>query len=343
MDHEASIVIPVYNEINSLKSLCSKLKDTFKHLKIKYIFVDDGSKDGSLSWLKNNLQLVFSKKEFELIILQKNYGKGYAVKEGIKIAEGKYTIFLDSDLEYEPKDLLEMYNVIIENNNIEVLYGSRNLGSKTQMRRYFMNKIAVKINTWIFNFLFNQSLSDLHTGSKIINTNLLRDLNINTNGFGLEIVMSSEIAKRNINIFEYGISYYERTFEQGKKITFADGIISYYFLFRERFLKNDFPTQISILYSFLFMTYAGTYFGMGSGKILATILFMIIGLMIALNRKIVQLSIIFFLIYAGSLFSKGNGRIYTVVIFFLIGLYLSKKIKKYFLMTKSNFITRFLF
>ena len=342
MNPEASIVVPIYNEINALNYLCHKLKDAFKHHKIKYIFVDDGSKDGSLSWLKNNLELFFSKKEFELIILQKNFGKGYAVKEGIKKVEGKYTIFLDSDLEYEPIDLLEMYNVVLQNHNIEVLHGSRNLGSKTQMRRYFLNKIAVKINTWIFNFLFNQSLSDIHTGSKIINTDLVKDLNLNTNGFGLEIVMSSEIAKRNINIFEYGISYYERTVEQGKKITFADGILSYYFLFRERFLKNDIPTQISILYSFLFMTYAGTYFGMGSGKILVILFFMIIGLMIALNRKIIQLSIIFFLIYAGSLFSKGNGRIYTVIIFFLIGLYLSKKIKKYFLMTKSNFITRFL-
>ena len=343
MGYEASIVIPIYNEINSLSSLCSKLKDTFKHLKIKYIFVDDGSEDGSLNWLKNNLELIFSKKEFELIILKKNYGKGYAVKEGIKKAEGKYTIFLDSDLEYEPQDLLEMYNVVLKNHNIEVLYGSRNLGSKIQMRRYFLNKIAVQINTWLFNFIFNQSLSDLHTGSKIINTNLLKELNINTNGFGLEIVMSSEIAKKKINIFEYGISYYERTYEQGKKITFADGIISYYFLFRERFLKNDLPTQISILYSFLFMAYAGTYFGMGLGKILVILFFMIIGLMIALNRKIIQLSIIFFLIYVGSLFSKGNGRIYTVIIFFIIGLYISKKIKKYLLKMKTNSITRFIF
>ncbi len=343
MKHEASIIIPIYNEINSLNSLCNKLQDTFKNLKIKYIFVDDGSKDGSLKWLKNNLELFFSKKNFELINLQKNFGKGYSVKEGIKKAEGKYTIFLDSDLEYEPRDLLEMYNIVLENNNIEVLYGSRNLGSKTQMRRYFMNQIAVKINTLIFNFLFNQSLSDLHTGSKIITTSLLKEFNINTNGFGLEIVMSCEIAKRNINIFEYGISYYERTFEQGKKITFFDGVKSYYFLFRERFLKNDFPTQICIIYSFIFMTYAGTYFGMSSGKIIVTLFFMIVGLIIGLNYKIIQLSIIFFLIYVGSLFSEGNGRIYTVVIFFIIGLYLSKKIKKYFLNIKSNFITKFLF
>ena len=215
-----------------------------------------------------NLQNFFPNNNFELIDLKKNYGKGYAVREGIKKVEGKHTIFIDSDLEYEPEDIFEMYNVVIKNKNIRVLHGSRNLGTKIQLRRYFLNAIAVKLNTFLFNFLFNQSLTDLHTGSKIVKNSLLDKINISTNGFGLEIVMSSEISKKNINIFEYGISYYERSFEQGKKITFFDGVKSYYFLFRERFLKNDFPTQVSILYSFLFMTYAGTYFGMGSGKIL---------------------------------------------------------------------------
>ena len=128
------------------------------------------------------------------------------------------------------------------------------LGAKTQLRRYFLNGIAVKLNTWIYNFLFNQSLTDLHTGSKIIDNVLLKKLNISTNGFGLEIVISSQISKKNINIFEYGISYYERSFEK-EKITFMDGILSYYFLFRERFIHNDIYTQISIIYSFLFMSY----------------------------------------------------------------------------------------
>ncbi len=342
MVYEASIVIPIYNEINSLNSLCSKLKETFAGLNIKYIFVDDGSKDGSSNWLKKNLKIIFDKKQFELISLEKNFGKGYAINKGIKNSEGKYTMFLDSDLEYAPQDLLEMYDVIIANNEIEVLYGSRNLGSKTQLRRYFINGIAVKVNTWIFNFLFNQSLSDLHTGSKIINTNLLKELNINTNGFGLEIVMSSEIAKQNINIPEYGISYYERTVEQGKKITILDGVLSYYFLFRERFLKNDLPTKISTFYSFVFMTYVGTYFGMGSGKILAVLLFMIIGLLLSINHKIIPLSIIFFSIFIGSLFSKGNGKIYTVIIFFIIGLYLASKVRKNFINKKYNFISRLL-
>lgn len=343
MKYEASLIVPIFNEIQTLNSLCVKLKENFKPFQIKYIFIDDGSIDGSKDWLKKNLEIIFSKSEFELIFLEKNYGKGYAVNEGLKKIEGKYTIFIDSDLEYDPKDLLEMYKIILLNENITVLHGSRNLGSKIQLRRYYLNKIAVQINTMIYNFLFNQSLTDLHTGSKIIKNNILKDLNLNTKGFGLEIVMSSEIAKKNIKIFEYGISYVERTFEEGKKITIIDGFQSYYFLFRERFLKNDIQTQFSLFYSFSFMTYAGSYFGLGSGKILAVILFMITGLIIALNRKVIPLSIIFLSMYLGSLFSKGNGKIYTVILFFLVGLYLSNKVKKISNKVKLNFKSKFLF
>jgi len=343
MNYKASFIIPVFNELSCLNNLCSKLKETFKDITIKYIFIDDGSTDGSSKWLLENLKFKFPEKNYELVILQKNYGKGYAIKEGIKKIEGTYTLFIDSDLEYQPLDLLEMFDVINKNAEIKVIYGSRNLGSKTQLRRYFLNSIAVKINTWIFNFLFNQSLTDLHTGSKIVKNSLLKKLNISTNGFGLEIVMSSEIAKKNINIFEYGISYYERSFEQGKKITFIDGIKSYYFLFKERFIQNDIQTQISLIYSFLFMTYAGSHFGMGSGKILVIILFMLIGLMIALNRRIIPLSIIFFATFIGSLFSKGNGKIYSTVLFFFIGLYFCNKSSKYFSNLKSKPLFKFLF
>jgi glycosyltransferase involved in cell wall biosynthesis len=341
MIYKATLIIPIYNEISSLNILCNKIKDTFQDIPMKFIFIDDGSKDGSANWLSINLKKIFKKNNFELINLKKNYGKGFAVKEGIKKIEGDYTLFIDSDLEYQPSDLHEMYNIITNNEQINVLYGSRNLGSKTQLRRYFLNGIAVKINTWIYNFLFNQSLTDLHTGSKIIDNNLLKKLNISTNGFGLEVVMSSEIAKKNINIFEYGISYYERSIEQGKKITFVDGLKSYYFLFRERFIQNDIQTQISLIYSFVFMFYAGTHFGMSIGKIMVIILFILIGLMIALNRKILPLSVIFSLTYIGSLFSKGNGKIYTTVFFFFIGLFVSKKISKYLLRYKSNSFLNF--
>ena len=342
MNFKASIIIPVYNEVNFLETLCFKLKESFQNIKVKYIFIDDGSSDGSCDWLTKNLHNYFNKKELNLISLKKNYGKGYAIREGIKKLEGTYAIFIDSDMEYDPKDIFEMYEVVLKNKNINVLYGSRNLGTKIQLRKYFLNSIAVKFNTFVFNFLFNQSLTDLHTGSKIVESSLLKNLDLNTDGFAIEVVMSSEISKKEINIYEYGISYLERTVEQGKKITFIDGVKSYFFLFRERFIKNDLYTIISLLYSILFMTYAGSHFGMGMGKILIVILFIIIGLLIALSRRIIPLSIVFGLIYIGSLFSKGNGKIYTVVIFFLLGLYLSKKTKKFFLVKRKNFIQKLL-
>ena len=229
MNFKASIIIPVYNEVNFLETLCFKLKESFQNIKVKYIFIDDGSSDGSCDWLTKNLHNYFNKKELNLISLKKNYGKGYAIREGIKKLEGTYAIFIDSDMEYDPKDIFEMYEVVLKNKNINVLYGSRNLGTKIQLRKYFLNSIAVKFNTFVFNFLFNQSLTDLHTGSKIVESSLLKNLDLNTDGFAIEVVMSSEISKKEINIYEYGISYLERTVEQGKKITFIDGVKSYFF------------------------------------------------------------------------------------------------------------------
>ena len=135
---------------------------------------------------------------------------------------------IDSDLEYDPKDGLEIYEIAKNNNYIDVIYGSRYLGGKIQLRRRFFHDLAVIINTYIFNILFDQSITDLHTGTKVIKSKLIKSLKLTLNRFGLEIDMSSQIAKRNYNIYEYGISYVERSKSQGKKITFIDGLLSYY-------------------------------------------------------------------------------------------------------------------
>ena len=146
------------------------------------------------------------------------------------------------------------------------------------------------------------------------------------NGFGHEIDISSQISMKNINIYETGISYIERSFEEGKKITVVDGILSYYYLFVTRFFYNDIYTQISMLYSLIFMTYIGTFFGMGIGKIMITIIFAFVGLVNAMHRKIFALSTIFLFIFLGSLFSQGNGRIYPILLFYFFSLWFTKKI-----------------
>jgi glycosyltransferase involved in cell wall biosynthesis len=328
MSIKASIVVPIYNEINLIEKFINKLNLTFSKLNIKFIFVDDGSNDGTQKWLKVNIPLIFESEKYKLLTLKKNNGKGFAVRKGIKYIEGNYTIFIDSDLEYDPIDALAIFNIAKGNENINALFGSRYIGGKLQLRRHFFNDIAVRINTWIFNVLFNQSITDLHSGTKLIKNNLLKKLELSLNGFGHEIDISSQISKKNVNIYETGISYIERTFEEGKKITVIDGLLSYIFLFRARFLQNDPYTTISMLYSFFMMTYIGSYFGMGIGNTLITIVFGFVGLLNAIHRKLLSLSLIFLSIYLGSLFSLGNGKIFPILLFYFISLMITKKFFK---------------
>jgi len=340
MNYEVSIIIPVYNEVKIIESFIKKLFFTFSNVNAKYIFVDDGSRDGSREWLEKKLSSFLKSKNYELIILEKNKGKGFAVRQGISKVEGSHTIFIDSDLEYDPKDALDLYNQVKKNDDIKVIYGSRYLSGKLQLRRHFFNDIAVRLNTWIFNLLFDQSITDLHTGTKIIENTLLKSLKLSLNRFGLEIDISSQISKKNINIYESGISYIERTVEEGKKITIIDGLLSYYFLFRARFLQNDLQTQTSLLYSLVMMTYIGSYFGMGIGKTLIIIVFALVGLLNAMHRKLIPLSIIFSCIFIGSLFSSGNGRIYPILVLYFFSLWISKKISKRF-NNQDNYLLKF--
>ena len=330
-----SILIPVYNEIDHLKKFKINLENFFKNIDYKLIFINDGSTDGSDEWLRkycnNNLN-----ENYELLNFNKNRGKGKAIQEALKIATSEYILFQDADLELDTNDALEMYKIIINDQNIECIFGSRYLSGKIKKNQNMVNGLFGKINSIIFNFLFNQSLSDVHCGSKIISKKVKNKINLTINDFGLEIDLASQIAKCKFEIYEYGISYFARTKKEGKKITWVDGVKSYYYLFKTRFIDNHLSTQLSIIYSSCYMSYVGAYFGMGIGKNIMIVTFFLIGLFIGLHRKIVSSSIIFLFIYLGSLFSMGNGRIYTVLITFLISLYLTKKIKNFFMNVKNK-------
>ena len=127
-----------------------------------------------------------------------------------------------------------------------------------------------------------------------------------------------------------------RTKRQGKKITWFDGLKSFYYLFKVRFIDNVPSTNLSILYSSIYMGFVGSHFGMGLGNTLFIIIFIIIGATLGINFKILSSSIIFLFIFIGSLFGKGNGTTLSVILFFLLGLYLARKSKKYFLNTNLN-------
>ena len=322
-----SIVIPVYNEEKYLNKLFLDLKKYFNQEEIEVIVVNDGSNDDSIKILekqKNN----FYKFHYKLINLSKNFGKGYAVRQGAKLSLGKYILLQDADLELDIKDSKEIYEIISNNESIDCIFGSRYLSGKLKKHNYFINEFIGKLNTFIFNILFGQSLTDIHCGLKIFHRNVYKKINLSVNDFGLEIDIASQIIKNNYFIYEVGVSYFSRTIKAGKKITWVDGLKSYYYLFKVRFLDNTISTLVSIIISPIYMTFVGSYFGMGLGNKLFMIIFFIIGLIIGLHTKIISSLSIFLFIYLGSLFGNGQIKVLSILVFFIFSIYFVKTIKK---------------
>ena len=179
-------------------------------------------------------------------------------------------------------------------------------------------------------------MSDVHCGLKILHRDVVEKIRLSVNDFGIEIDLASQIVRNNFNIFEFGVSYFFRSKAEGKKITWIDGLKSFYYLIKSRFFDNSVSTNLSILYSSIYMAFVGSHFGMGLGNTLFIIFFFVFGSVIGIHFKILTSSIIFFFIFLGSLFSKGNGTTVSVIIFFIVGIFLSRSVKKYFLNTKFN-------
>ena len=333
-----SIIIPVFNEENFLDKLFQELKTYFNYNDVEIIVVDDGSNDGSTDIINKYKENRNYKYDFKSIRLENNFGKGKALQTGIRQSLGKYILLQDADLELDTKDCHEMYQMVLNNKDIKCIFGSRYLSGKLKKNNYFFNNLVGKINSLIFNIFFSQSLSDVHCGLKILHRSVVDKINLSINDFGIEIDLASQIVRNNFFIYEFGVSYYFRTKAQGKKITWIDGIKSFFYLIKARFFDNSFSTNLSILYSSLYMAFVGSYFGMGLGNTLFIITFFILGSIIGLHFKILSSSIIFFLIYIGSFFGKGNGTSLSVLCFFIIGVYIARHSKKYFNKTKlTNF------
>ena len=328
-----SIIIPVFNEINFINKLFDQIVSYFNKENVEIIVVDDGSTDGSVNLLNELKNKKFYKFQFNLIKLKKNSGKGKAIQTGIKNSQGEYILLQDADLELDIKDAKEMFDIIIKNKDIKCIFGSRYLSGKLKKNNYFFNNLVGKINSLIFNIFFSQSLSDVHCGLKILHRSVIENIKLSVNDFGIEIDLASQIVRNNFFIYEYGVSYFFRTKAQGKKITWVDGLKSFYYLIKVRFFDNSASTNISILYSTTYMGYVGSYFGIGLGNTLFIIIFAILGSILGIHFKILSTTVIFLSIYIGSLFGKGNGTTVSVALFFVLGILIARKTKKYFLNT----------
>ena len=216
-----SVIIPCFNENNTIISILEKVNLERKNFDLEIIVSDDGSTDKTKVLLEENSNLYD-----KLILSEVNKGKGCAIRKGIEASTGDILLFQDADMEYDPKDYSKLIKPFIEN-NADVVYGTRFISSKPRRVIYFTHRLANFLITTMVNFFTNINFSDVETGYKLLRKEVLRSVKLNENSFGIEIEITMKIAKLNLKIFEVGISYNGRTYDEGKKITFKDGLIAF--------------------------------------------------------------------------------------------------------------------
>ena len=213
-----SIIIPCFNEKNTILDIIEKVKRENNYQK-EIIVIDDFSTDGSREILQEKIRNNIDK----LILNEKNFGKGYSVRQGIKVASGDIILIQDADLEYDPLD----YPKLIEPINkgyADVVYGSRFIGSDEKRVLFFWHSVGNFVLTTLSNMLSNINLTDMENCYKVFKSDIIKNIILEENRFGFEPEVTAKIAKKKCRIYEVGIKYYGRTYEQGKKIGWKDGI-----------------------------------------------------------------------------------------------------------------------
>ena len=213
-----SVIIPCYNEVITIKEIIDKVIKTKKY-NTEIIVIDDCSTDGSRDILKNDLKNLIN----TLILNDKNYGKGYSVRQGIQAANGDIIIIQDADLEYDPSDYNKLISPIL-NGYADVVYGSRFIGTDEKRVLNYWHSVINKFLTTLSNMLTNINLTDMEVCYKAFRTNQIKDIKLQEDRFGFEPEITAKIAKKKLRIFEVGIKYYGRTYLQGKKIGWKDGV-----------------------------------------------------------------------------------------------------------------------
>ena len=214
---KVSIIIPCYNEQSTIKEIINKINSQ-SNIEKEIIVIDDFSNDKTREILEKDLKNNIHK----IILNERNYGKGYSIKKGIESASGDCIIIQDADLEYDPSDYKKLLDPII-NDVADVVYGSRFIGTSERRVLYFWHTIGNKLLTLLSNIFSNLNLTDMEVGYKVFKSNVLKEINLVENRFGFEPEVTAKIAKKNIRIYEVGISYFGRKYSEGKKITWKDG------------------------------------------------------------------------------------------------------------------------
>lgn len=224
-----SIVIPVYNEKDTLEEIFRRVQATPYTKEV--IAVDDASTDGSREILR---RLAEEYENVRLFFHDQNQGKGAALRTGFAHVTGDVVIIQDADLEYDPRDYPALLDPI-QRDLADVVYGSRLIGAQPHRVLFFWHYMGNRCVTFLSNMFTNLNLSDMEVGFKVFKAEVLKDISIKCNRFGVEPELTAKIAKKRVRIYEVPISYHGRDYAQGKKITWRDGIAAIFHIIRFRF------------------------------------------------------------------------------------------------------------
>ena len=221
-----SVVMPCFNERPTIEAILQAVKNVHPPQK-EIIVVDDGSTDGSQAFLLENQERL----GIRVIVHARNQGKGAALQSGFKAASGDIVLIQDADLEYDPQDYPRLLEPILAG-KADVVYGSRFLSSNPHRVLYFWHWLGNQVLTFLSNAFTNLNLSDMETGYKVFKREIVRQLVLKEKRFGVEPEITAKIAKLNCRIYEVGIAYHGRRYEEGKKIGWRDGVRALYCILR---------------------------------------------------------------------------------------------------------------
>jgi glycosyltransferase involved in cell wall biosynthesis len=252
-----SVIIPVFNERETLGLILAAVNSVLPTVRKEIVVVDDCSNDGTREWLKANIpegvhsgssigldqngNLIFTPTAnvasvtVKAIYHNANKGKGGALQTGFANINGDVVVIQDADLEYDPQDWVAMYDLIAVRRVADVVYGSRFYG-RPHRSLYFHHYLANRLISFLFNLMYNQTLTDVETCYKMMTAAVAKSLRLTARDFGVEVEMSAQIARqRQLRVYELGIAYYGRTYLEGKKINWKDGVKALWYIVKFRF------------------------------------------------------------------------------------------------------------